>query len=134
MLIHVKRAVHTFETPGHYRRCFMVCSINALETNEGSLTFTIVLLMKSRITKGTYWILYFGVVCMAGHAESYTPLQHHSPGEAAMDARYCFFSLPKQIQLGLELHGPIRRRIIHLTPNTPMGLSVLISVTTGSQG
>lgn len=71
---------------------------------------------------------------MAGHTESYTPLQYHSPGEAAMDASYCFFSLPKQIQLGLELHCPIRRRIIHFTPNTPMGLSILITVTTGSQG
>ena len=44
---------------------------------------------------------------MAGYAESCTPLQHHSPGEAAVDASYCFFSLPKQIQLGLELHCPI---------------------------
>lgn len=90
--------------------------------------------MKSRRTKRTYWILHFGVVCMAGHTESYTPLQYHSPGEAAMDASYCFFSLPKQIQLGLELHCPIRRRIIHFTPNTPMGLSILITVTAGSQG
>ena len=92
------------------------------------------MLTANRRTKGTWWLLNFGVASVAGHTESYTPLQHHSPGEAAMDASYCFFSLPKQIQLGLELHCPIRRRIIHFTPNTPMGLSILITVTAGSQG
>ena len=35
-----------------------------------------------------------------------------------MDASYCFLSIPKQIQLGLQLHCPIRR-FIHLTSNTP---------------
>lgn len=57
------------------------------------------------------------VVCVSGHINSYIPLQHHSPGEVDMDASYCFFSLPKQIQLGLQLHCPIPRRL-HLTPNS----------------
>lgn len=57
-----------------------------------------------------------GVVSVAGR-RVLAPLQHHSPGEAATDASYCFLSLPKQTQPGLWLCCPIARRLIHGRPS-----------------